>query len=483
MEHVDLPTGLVKFSSNHHLQLLRDTADLSESVLPGVEAIGLGYNPFLGYAGVGSGTVQLFDWNNAKKKKVSFKPEFVVPEIVDVQQNDSASYTNISGNTVTEYQRSLAVSVAIEGKYNFFSGSLSTDYDENSLRNAENEFTRIQQSINLWSLRLPSVKSLRDLMLPHMREQLDELDVKNPSAISRFFDRVGSHFLTGIVMGGRAILAASTNKLKVKRDYSVSVIAKASYEGLTGQLSAEARTKYGESMSSFTQYSSTHQEVRGGDGTKAHGVFEGKAGFQAWVDSVGTSPDFVDFVPTIPMLEIWSLCKTDSQAEAMKRHFDTVWAREQSDKYRIKANYIDQLVVITGDSSTIEPPAGYTKIPYDLNAGAKGDFIYLCYHEQAWYPDNTKPAVTAIKIIYDREPVPTGYIKLPQDLNKGAGGADIYLCYKLESYNTDTAINKITVISGNNPDINAPYGYEKVPGDLNKGAKGNFIYACTFVGK
>lgn len=52
-----------------------------------------------------------------------------------------------------------------------------------------------------------------------MREQLDELDVKNPSAISRFFDRVGSHFLTGIVMGGRAILAASTNKLKVKRDY------------------------------------------------------------------------------------------------------------------------------------------------------------------------------------------------------------------------------------------------------------------------
>lgn len=40
-------------------------------------------------------------------------------------------------------------------------------------------------------------------------------------------------------MGGRATLASSTDKLSVKRDYSVSMVAQASYEGLIGQLSAE----------------------------------------------------------------------------------------------------------------------------------------------------------------------------------------------------------------------------------------------------
>lgn len=483
MENIDLPQGLVNFSTQH-LQLIRFKAGLHETVLPGVEAIGLGYNPFISYASVNSGAVQLFDWATAKKREVPFKAGYFVPEIVDVQQNDSATYTNVSGNTISEYQRSLATSVAIEGRYNFFSGSLSTDFDSNSLRNAENEFTRIQQSINLWSLRLPSVKSLRELMLPHMRQQLDELNVNDPKDISRYFDRVGSHFLTGIVMGGRAILASSTNKLRVKRDYSVSVVAKASYEGLTGQLSAEAKAKYGESISSFTQYSNTHQEVRGGDGAKAHGVFSGKKeDFQAWVDSVSASPDFVDFVPTIPMQEIWTLCSSEAQAEAMRKHYDDVWAPAQSEKYRVKANYIDQLVVITGGSSTIEPPVGYSKIEYDLNAGAGGDFIYLCYHEQTWQADRPKDAVTDIRIIFNKEPTPPGYTKLPQDLNKGAGGDDVFLCYKTEAYNTDTAINKVTVIGGNNADINAPYGYLKVPGDLNRGAGGNFIYACTFVGK
>jgi len=483
MQIVDLQKGRVNFSANHHLQLLRLKAGLSEDVLPGVEAIGLGYNPFLSYASVDSGAVQLFDWYGARKKNVSFKPGFVVPEIVDAQQNDSArSYTIISGSTIAEYQKNLAISVAIEGKYNFFSGSLSTDYDENSLRNAESEFNRIQQSINLWSLRLPSVKLLRDFMLPHMREQLDELDVMKPEAVSKYFDDVGSHFLTGIVMGGRAILASSTNKLTVKRAYTISGVARVSYEGLTGQLSAEAKAKYGEYISSFTQNSNTHQEVRGGDGTKAQGVFNGREGFQTWVDSVVASPDFVNFGPTTPMQEIWSLCKTDEQADAMKLHYETIWAPAQSEKYRLKPNYIDQLVVITGGSSTIEPPARYVKVPYDLNTGAGGDYIYLCYHEQVWKPDNLQPAVTAIKIIYNQEVTPEGYIKLPHDLNKGAGGEFVYLCYKTDTYSTQNAFNKVTVIGGGNADINAPYGYNKVPGDLNKGAGGEFIYVCTFVG-
>ncbi|MFJ5503730.1 MAC/perforin domain-containing protein [Pectobacterium carotovorum] len=485
MDNIIFPKANVKYTNNHSLKLLRLQSNLGENILHGVEAIGMGYNPFAqnaGYATVSSGTVQLFDWANAKMRKVSFMPQFEVPEVVDVQQEDRSTYTNTAGNTVEEYQKKLATSVTMKGSYHFFSGSLSVDYEENSLRKAENEFTRIQQTINLWSLRLSFAKSLRSLMKAEIRDQLDQVDINNPDAISGFFNRFGSHFLTGIVMGGRATFASSTDKLSVKRDYSIAVVAQASYEGLTGQLSAENRTKYSESISSFSQYSTTHQNIIGGDGSLANEAFTGKEGYQKWVASVKSSPDFVDFVPMMPMEGIWLLCESEQKAKAMELHYNTVWAPEQSAIYKIHPDYINELIVIAGGNSTIMPPQGYTRIPYDLNAGAGGDYIYLCYHEQEWISDNPKKSITDIKIIYDNEKKPDGYIKLPQDLNKGAKGAYVYLCYKMEDYNLDTAIKKITVIGGDNPDINAPYGYKKIPDDLNKGAGGQYVYICTFVG-
>jgi hypothetical protein len=85
-----------------------------------------------------------------------------------------------------------------------------------------------------------------------------------------------------------------------------------------------------------------------------------------------------------------------------------------------------------------------------------------------------------VTILYGQDtPTPDGYIKLPQDLNKGAGGEYIYLCYLPMDDNNDAAIKDVTVIGGNNPDISAPYGYEKIAGDLNKGAGGEFVYVCT----
>jgi hypothetical protein len=43
----------------------------------------------------------------------------------------------------------------------------------------------------------------------------------------------------------------------------------------------------------------------------------------------------------------------------------------------VEVQCIDSLVVIYGKDT--QPPAGYTKIPQDLNEGAGGDFIYVCY--------------------------------------------------------------------------------------------------------
>jgi len=159
----------------------------------------------------------------------------------------------------------------------------------------------------------------------------------------------------------------------------------------------------------------------------------------------------------------------------------SVW-RSQAASYQERPSYIVGLEVIAADYPEVEPPKFYTKIPYDLNAGAKGDFIYLCYREWAWEPDSLAQAVTAIKIIYNDEPTPPGFVKIHRDLNQGAGGDFVYLCYKMEDYDQKTAINKIIIIGGDKADLSPPSGYVKVSGDLNKGAGGQYINVCICSG-
>jgi hypothetical protein len=467
------------FAQTHFLKLLRAESGIKGTYLIGVEAIGAGYNPFGKYATADSITIQLFDWNAAPTRDVLFKPGFIVPDAVDVQQADGSICRSISGQTINKYQKSLAATVSVSGGYNFFSGSLSTEFSDQTTRESTNEFSRVQQSISVWSLHLAPAPSLRQYLRPGFRDYLDNLP-RTPDKAQELFDTYGSHFLTGIVMGGRAVCASATDKVKVDRSFSIDVTAKAAFEFLTGQISAQAKTTYQNSISSFQSVSETNSFITGGDAVKAARAFQGKDCFDAWCESVGSSPDFVDFVSNNPMSGIWMLCKEPAQSTFLQEYYLNHWAVEQSKRAQVFADYVDDVVIITGKNSTIQPPAGYEKVNFDLNKGAHGDFIYLCYHKASY--DNFRPnkdCLTDIQIIFGKDtPAPPGFIKLPQDLNKGAGGPFIYMCVKKEPYGNDKAIKDVAIIGGDNPDIPAPYGYIKVPGDLNKGVGGLYIYAC-----
>lgn len=75
-------------------------------------------------------------------------------------------------------------------------------------------------------------------------------------------------------------------------------------------------------------------------------------------------------------------------------------------------------------------PHGFDKIPVDLNKEAKGKYIYLCTRSAE--PGTPDVGIKDIKIITGSHAgltKPFGYKQLPQDLNAGAGGDFIYLCY------------------------------------------------------
>src|SRR5687767_981922 len=122
-----LRTPNVTFQPPAGMAKLRAAADLPANFLPGVEAIGAGYNIFGGYAEAGSITSQLFDWLKATRKPVFFKNDYSVPDPVDVQQQDAATYERSAGSSIRQYQESLSSSVTIDGVYNLFSGSIAEE--------------------------------------------------------------------------------------------------------------------------------------------------------------------------------------------------------------------------------------------------------------------------------------------------------------------------------------------------------------------
>ena len=77
---------------------------------------------------------------------------------------------------------------------------------------------------------------------------------------------------------------------------------------------------------------------------------------------------------------------------------------------------MNNIAVTYGEYSS--PGEGWTQVGGDLNAGARGAYIYLWVRGQN--TDN-------IKVVYHTDPPPEGWKKLDYDLNHRAGGAFIYL--------------------------------------------------------
>lgn len=136
--------------------------------------------------------------------------------------------------------------------------------------------------------------------------------------------------------------------------------------------------------------------------------------------------------------------------------------------------------MISSDSPSVPVPDGYTKVSYDLNKGVGGKYIYLCYREASYSPNGSnKKCITDIKFITGKNATePYGYTKIDTDLNKGASGKYIYLCYEEADYNPTQAIEDIKVVGGYDSNTPAPDGYTRISQDLNEGASGEYIYLC-----
>jgi hypothetical protein len=128
---------------------------------------------------------------------------------------------------------------------------------------------------------------------------------------------------------------------------------------------------------------------------------------------------------------------------------------------------ISEITVIYGGSANIQPQTGYTKINVDLNQGAGGDFIYVCYKKGVGAP------VTGLAVtLGGNQPPPDAvYTRIDVDLNRNAGGDFIWLWYTKDPACTTIRNLHVQANTGAPPD-----GYTRIDVDLNRNAGGAFIY-------
>ncbi|TGE21343.1 hypothetical protein E5K00_13720 [Hymenobacter aquaticus] len=174
-------------------------------------------------------------------------------------------------------------------------------------------------------------------------------------------------------------------------------------------------------------------------------------------------------------------------------------------------NYILDLELAKSSYSSVGAQTGYTKLNLDLNKGAGGKYIYLCFSRNrvedhgyttswegnlgrtmdkfpvrkfevyggagmgwvagAWWPD-----YTFLDIIWN----PTsGFINSYKqiDLNDGAGGDALY-AFLSKNSGEGAPFKEVGIIAGNSSSIQPPAGWKRHNADLNKGAGGDYIYFC-----
>ena len=96
---------------------------------------------------------------------------------------------------------------------------------------------------------------------------------------------------------------------------------------------------------------------------------------------------------------------------------------------------ITDLHIAAGETSDVLCPPGYTMLDVDLNKGVAGNFIYLCYTTdpaKAREKDKDGLPIRSVCVISSDDPnipAPYGFTRIDVDLNYGAGGKRIYLCY------------------------------------------------------
>lgn len=313
-------------------------------VLPGLGAMGYGYNVEGQYANTHSCTQSLFDFGpNDSIKTVSGGKSYAFPSKagLSILEMNESIFTTVSGKDIASYSESLNTSTSLKGNYGFFSASLDIDYNSEQQSNTENEFVTIRNIIQLWSIKLPSIDQLKNLLRPEVKA---DLEGQHAVTCEDVFNKYGTHFVKEAIIGGRSDYSSSINKSTFKDIKELTIAAKMSYESLNGSLSAENKTKHKTEINTFQEKANTSIRTVGGNPVLGgQNVLNGAEKFSEWAASVPDYATLTDFNDS-SLVEIWELCDDEARKKEFKAAYDKYMA------FKLELEWIDSSKLVVAAS-------------------------------------------------------------------------------------------------------------------------------------
>ncbi len=325
----------------------------SHDVMPGVEALGCGFNPFdstltrykprlfeFDYAGDNQ---PYTDPRRAGTYKASDGKLYSIPRGVLLSpipaEGESKAEVFESRRQVEE---KFAANASIGGGYGLFRASFSASFQVDQSRTSEYSYASKQFDASFWTLSMAADGLQIDTNLTsQLKSASGSLPSSFPSGEPRedwdtFFERFGTHYIAGCKVGGRCALTVAVQKN-----------TKMSLEKISAQVDVEygAFIKGGGSTALERldkTYVESHQHwetTRGGDATLAGRLQENPEIFAKWLDSVKNNAGFTDFV----LRGIWELMADENKREAVRAAFIDYCYRNSSYALLVRGqrSYVD----------------------------------------------------------------------------------------------------------------------------------------------
>ncbi len=342
-----------------------------ESDLPIVMRLGRGYDVFGEYASVESLKYPVLDIDR-----------LVADGVVERIRLDKGINYQTAAKNIKKYSEKMTADTRVSGDYLFFSGSVSTNFDSERTKKLDTYFSTYSYLVQKYGVYInqPEV-DLKDYILPTVKDYINDSS-NSPSDV---FANYGHYILVDSVSGGRIDHSISA-EAKASTSYeNFKLATKASFDAVVFGTDAALSYQNVKNKSEFDATKDERLTSQGGAMTLNLSQFKNdKQALQNWEATLEDNGTLVAFGKTGArgLVPIWELCDSATRQRELKDAFKILNDQKVlADKWPSE-QYIGDIKFVadkTADGARKKCLTGYYLIDMDLNKGAGGYYVYLCY--------------------------------------------------------------------------------------------------------
>ncbi|MHC6202789.1 MAC/perforin domain-containing protein [Breznakiellaceae bacterium SP9] len=299
---------------------------------------------------------------------------------VDDQLN-AQTHQIYSGDTLSEICESLRTKGSLNVDYGMISANVSASFNSSTKNTEERSFFKIRAWFPKKVRYFTEVDNFYNDRVDNRTEgftqALKELTPK------KIFKTYGTHLMTSVYLGGRleANFTRKRSSSELASDFSVHIDG--AYTSCV-KVSADVQIT-SEQKAALQNCEISVRTIGGGDTafpvSPDDFLSNFNASYKKWVSSLADGKYSVWNFPSNGLMPVWELTKDKDRKKALQEEYD----RQSVDLNRaIDATDVYVTDIYIADGHTAEDalalcPVGYHCVPVDLNSGAGGRFLYLCY--------------------------------------------------------------------------------------------------------